>query len=48
MIYESQLRHLISWGKVCITFGTFYDQLWAATTRDHKILFLTSAYWNGG
>ena len=32
-------------GKTCITFGTFYDQLWASTTKGHKIfqLFLTSA-----
>ena len=25
-IYESQFRHFIKWGKISITFGTFYDQ----------------------
>ena len=45
LIYESQFRHFIDWGKICITFGTIYDQLWASTPRGHKIvqLFLTSA-----
>ena len=27
LIYESQFRHFIKWGKIHITFGTFYDQL---------------------
>ena len=26
-IYEPQLAHFIKWGKICIKFGTFYDQL---------------------
>ena len=26
LIYESQFRHFIKWGKIWITFGTFYDQ----------------------
>ena len=26
LIYESQFRHFIKRGKICITFGTFYDQ----------------------
>ena len=26
-IYESQFRHFINWGKICITFGTFYDEI---------------------
>ena len=25
-IYKSQFRHFIKWGKISITFGTFYDQ----------------------
>ena len=25
LIYESQFRHFIKWGKIFITFGTFYD-----------------------
>ena len=35
LIYESQFRHFIKRGKICITFGTFYDQFelqpWKAT-----------------
>ena len=27
LIYESQFRHFMKWGKICITFGIFYDQL---------------------
>ena len=27
LIYESQFRYFIKWGKTCITFGTFYDQI---------------------
>ena len=37
LIYESQFRHFIKWGKICITFGTFYDQ-----NRRIFQLFLTS------
>ena len=37
LIYESQFRHFIKWGKICITFGAFYDQLWASASRGHKI-----------
>ena len=40
MIYEPQFRHFIKWGKICITFGTFYDQLWASTSKGHKIFQL--------
>ena len=36
LIYESQFRHFIKWGKICITFGTFYDQLSASAPKDHK------------
>ena len=35
--YESQSRYFIKLGKICITFGIFYDQLWASTLRGHKI-----------
>ena len=27
LIYESQFRYFIKWDKICIIFGTFYDQL---------------------
>ena len=27
LIYESQFRYFANWGKICIAFGTFYDQL---------------------
>ena len=40
MIDEPQFRHFIKWGKICITFGTFYDQLWASTSKGHKIFQL--------
>ena len=40
LIYKSQFRHFINWGKICITFGTFYDQLWASTSKGHKIFQL--------
>ena len=26
LIYELQFKHFIKWGKICITFGTFYDK----------------------
>ena len=44
LIYESQFRHSIKWGKICIKFGAFYDQLSASTPKGHKVfqLFLTS------
>ena len=44
LIYEWQFRHFIKWGKLCITFDTFYDQLRASTPKAHKIFqfFLTS------
>ena len=29
LIFE--FRHFIKWGKICITFGIFYDQLSAST-----------------
>ena len=45
LIYESQFKHFIKWGKICITFSIFYGKLWALPPRGHKIflLFLTSA-----
>ena len=27
LIYELQFRYSVKWGKICITLGTFYDQL---------------------
>ena len=27
LIYESQSSYFIKWVKICITFGTFHDQL---------------------
>ena len=43
--FMNQFRHFTMWGKICITFSTFYDQLWASTPRGRKFfqLFLTSA-----
>ena len=43
LTYESQFRHFIKWGKIYITFGTFYDQLSDSAPRGHKVfhLFLT-------
>ena len=45
LIFESQFRIFIKWGKICITFGTFYDELWDSTPKGKKKfqLFLTSA-----
>ena len=37
LIYESQFRHFIKRGKICITFGIFYDPLWASTPNSHKM-----------
>ena len=41
---EWQFRLFMEWGKIWITFGTFYDQLRALTLRGHKTfqLLLTS------
>ena len=46
LTYESQLGHAIKWGKTWITFGRFYDQLWASILGGNKIfqLLLTSAW----
>ena len=36
LIYESQFRDFIKCGKICITFGTFYDQLWPILTNSKR------------
>ena len=45
LTYESKFAHFIKWGKMCVKFGTIYDQLWASTPRCHINfqLFLTKA-----
>ena len=27
LIFQSQFIHFIKWGKICVKFGVFYDQL---------------------
>ena len=44
LIYESQFRHFIKWGKICVTFGTFYEHLWTSTPKGHEILKLVLEY----